>query len=67
MTMSIYFPLRRRILPSFLILSIVVLSSFTIIKAQSAGGLWGSVKEKIEPIMLELAKLYQAAERASKK
>ena len=50
MTMSIYFPLRRRILPWFLILSIVVLSSFTIIKAQSAGGLWGSVKEKIEPI-----------------
>lgn len=52
MTMrSIYFPFRRRPRPSFLIILIVVLSSsFTIIKAQSAGGLWGSVKEKIEPI-----------------
>ena len=45
-----HFPFQRLRL-SFLIISIVVLlSSFTVIKAQSAGGLWGSVKEKIKPI-----------------
>lgn len=43
----LYFPFQRLRL-SFLI--VVLSSSFTVIKAQSAGGLWGSVKEKIEPI-----------------